>query len=96
LAFFVGLGSAFLLNRRFVFRGSTNRLGTQIFWFVAVNVVALAQTLLVSLLFADFILPWLGIHRFAHECAHAIGIVAPIATSFLGHKHFSFRTAQTP
>lgn len=91
LAFFVGLTSAFVLNRRFVFRESTNPLHRQASWFVAVNLFALAQTLFFSLLLAEIVLPYLGLGWHTKEIAHAIGIVAPLFTSYLGHKHLTFR-----
>jgi putative flippase GtrA len=95
LAYLIGLVTAFLLNRRFVFTDATNRLHHQMFWFVAVNAIALAQTLLVSLVVLRYVLPALGISWHAEEIAHAFGVVTPIATSFLGHKHFSFKATRT-
>ena len=91
IAYGLGMATAFLLNRRFVFLASVNRLHQQILWFVAVNVLALAQTLAVSLLLADVVLPAIGVTWHAHELAHAAGIVIPIVTSYLGHKHWTFR-----
>jgi putative flippase GtrA len=90
IAYLFGLTTAFLLNRRFVFTGATNRLHHQMFWFVAVNALALAQTLLVSLLFADYLLPRFGISWHAETIAHAIGVVTPVFTSYVGHKRLSF------
>lgn len=91
LAFFLGMTAAFLLNRRFVFQSSTNGLRQQVAWFVTVNLMALLQTLAVSLLLADFALPYLGMTRYAETVAHAIGIVVPIFASYLGHKRLTFR-----
>ncbi len=91
LAYLLGMATAFLLNRRYVFRGSTNRLHQQIAWFVAVNALALLQTLVVSLLLADLVLPRAGVTWHAREIAHAAGIVVPIFTSYLGHKKWTFR-----
>lgn len=91
LAYFFGMATAFLLNRRFVFPGSTNRLHQQVLWFVTVNLVALLQTLAVSVLLADFVLPRAGVTWYAEEIAHAIGIVTPILTSYFGHRSFTFR-----
>lgn len=91
LAFLVGLGAAFLLNRRFVFADATNGLHEQASWFVVVNLLGLAQTLLVSMLLAQLLLPWLGIRWHVEELAHAAGIVVPVLTSYLAHKRFSFR-----
>ncbi|MEP7042432.1 MAG: GtrA family protein [Dokdonella sp.] len=92
LAFFVGLGTAFLLNRRYVFRDAANELHQQAFFFFAVNMLGLAQTLCVSLLLAKWLLPLLGLHWHVEELAHAVGIAAPTITSYLGHKHYSFRS----
>jgi len=92
IAYLIGLITAFLLNRRFVFTGATNRLHHQMFWFVAVNSLALAQTIVVSLLCLHYVLPSLGIHWHTEEIAHAAGVVTPIFTSFIGHKRLSFST----
>ena len=91
VAYLVGLFTAFLLNRRFVFVEATNRLHHQVFWFTVVNLVAIVQTLLVSLLLADYVFPRLGLVWHAPEIAHAIGIVTPIFTSYVGHKKLSFQ-----
>jgi putative flippase GtrA len=40
---------------------------------------------------AYYVLPGAGITYFAPEIAHAAGIVVPVFTSYLGHKHWSFR-----
>jgi putative flippase GtrA len=90
LAYVIGLVTAFLLNRRFVFTGATNRLHHQMFWFLTVNAIALAQTLLVSLVFLRYVLPLLHVDWHAEEIAHAFGIVTPVFTSYLGHAHLSF------
>jgi len=90
-AFVVGITTAFVLNRALVFTASKNQLHQQMFWFLLINLGALALTLLVSLLFARIVLPALGIHSYAEEIAHALGILAPVITSYLGHKHLTFR-----
>ena len=92
LAYLVGMTVAFLLNRRYVFPDAANHTHHQIFWFAAVNLFALIQTLLVSLLFSEVLLPKMGIAWHAEEIAHAFGIVTPIFSSFVGHKHLSFKT----
>jgi putative flippase GtrA len=91
LAFLIGMATAFLLNRRFVFRWATSSLHHQVFWFVTVNLFALLQTLGVSLLLFDFVLPNLGATWHAETIAHAVGIVIPIFTSYLSHKRVTFR-----
>lgn len=91
IAFLFVLTVAFLLNRRLVFTQSTRAVHHQAFWFVAVNALGLAQTLIVSLLFAHYVLPFLGITWHTPEIAHALGVATPIMTSYIGHKHLSFR-----
>jgi putative flippase GtrA len=91
LAYVLGMATAFLLNRRYVFRGYTNRLHQQVVRFIAVNALALLQTLGVSLLLADIVFPRVGLSWHAQEIAHAVGIVVPIFTSYLGHKKWTFR-----
>jgi len=91
LAFCVGLCVAFVLNRLFVFREPGNPLHHQAFWFVVVNLAAVAQTLAVSLLLARALFPLIGFHWHADTIAHVVGVGAPVLTSFLGHKHLTFR-----
>jgi putative flippase GtrA len=90
LAYLAGLVTAFLLNRRFVFTEATNRLHHQMIWFLVINVIALGQTLIVSLLLAGYLLPQFGITWHAETIAHAIGVATPIFTSYVGHKRLSF------
>lgn len=94
LAFPVGLATAFLLNRRFVFRGAVNPVHRQASWFVIVNLAGLVQTLLVSIVLARWLLPLLGMRSHVEELAHAVGIAVPVVTSYFGHKWFSFRGSE--
>jgi putative flippase GtrA len=90
-AYLLGMAVAFVLNRRYVFPPGSNPLAAQIAWFVVFNALALAQTLVVSLLLARYALPALGWDWYAHEIAHAVGVAVPIVTSYFGHKHVTFR-----
>lgn len=93
MAFWVGLTTAFLLNRRYVFPQSVSGdARKQFFYFLAVNLFALLQTMVVSLVLAWYLLPALGITLWSREIAHLAGIAFPLFVSFLGHKYFSFRT----
>jgi len=92
VAFCAGLSTAFVLNRLFVFDRPTIPLREQLLWFSAVNLFALAQTMAASLLLEYWLFPAIGLHWHSETVAHAIGIVLPIATSYVGHKRLSFRT----
>jgi putative flippase GtrA len=93
-AFVVGLVTAFVLNRRYVFANGHDTAMRQFPRFVAVNLVGLAQTLVISLLINDYLLPGCGWHWHNAEIAHAIGIGVPVVTSYLGHKHLTFRATR--
>lgn len=90
VAYGIGMITAFVLNRTFVFTGAVNPVAQQAWRFVLVNLVAVLQTLAISLLFARWLLPLLGVDRHIETIAHAFGVVVPVFTSYLGHKHFSF------
>ena len=92
LAFCVGLTTAFVLNRIFVFKETVNPLHHQAFWFTVVNLAAVVQTLAVSLLLARWLFPSIGLDWHDETVAHAFGVAVPVLTSFVGHKHLSFRT----
>lgn len=91
LAYLVGMAVAFVLMRRHVFPPSQAPLARQVAIFSAVNALAVLQTLVVTLLLARWLLPRMGVATYVEEIAHVVGVCVPIFTSFLGHKHFSFR-----
>lgn len=93
-AYAVGMVLAFALMRQFVFGGAGQAMAPQVLKFIVVNMVALLQTLAVSLLLARWVLPALGVVRHAEAIAHAFGVVVPVFTSFLGHRHGTFRRAR--
>ena len=96
LAFVVGLLSAFVLFRLFVFPQTTGNQSTfgQLWRFTLINLVALPQTFLVSM-FLLHLMNRLGVGGSAETVAHSIGVIVPIVTSFLGHKYFSFASRKT-
>jgi putative flippase GtrA len=91
LAFFIGLSSGFLLMRFFVFKDAKSSSKSQAIWYVVVNMLALAQTFVVSLLMVKLIQSSFESTDTAEAIAHAVGVIVPVFTSFLGHKHFTFR-----
>jgi putative flippase GtrA len=91
LAYCVGMVVAFVLMRSQVFARSGTPMSHQVGKFVAVNVAAVLQTLVITLLLARWALPALGVQRFVEEIAHIVGVCVPVVTSYFGHKHFSFR-----
>lgn len=90
LAYITGMITAFILARIFVFRNNQQGLHRSVFFFVLVNIVAVAQTWVISMALAYYALPCLGISTFVPEIAHAVGVIVPVFTSYIGHKRFSF------
>ncbi len=90
LAYLLGMATAFLLNRLFVFNEAKNAIHHQALWFAAVNLAAVVQTLAVSLALAKWLLPAAGITTHAEAIAHSAGVVVPVVTSYFGHKRLSF------
>ena len=90
LAFPVALTVAFLLNRYFVFSATDGHAPSQYARFLLVNLVALVQVFVVSVLLARVIFPWAQFTWNAETVAHVIGVLSPIVTSYALHKSFTF------
>lgn len=90
-AYITGMITAFMLSRLFVFTESTQTVRHSIIYFVLVNLIAVLQTLAISLFLAYYALPALGVTHFIKEISHAVGVIVPVFTSYLGHKHWSFK-----
>jgi putative flippase GtrA len=91
VAYLIGMATAFVLARLFVFKQSTQAFHRSAGFFVLINVFAIFQTWLVSIILARHMLPAFGVNRFVPEIAHAIGVMVPVFSSYLGHKRWSFR-----
>jgi putative flippase GtrA len=91
LAYLVGMAIAFALMRQYVFDGRGKAIGPQVLWFTGVNMLAVLQTLVVSLLLARWALPALGVIEHAEAIAHAFGVAVPVLTSYVGHRNATFR-----
>jgi putative flippase GtrA len=91
LAYLVGMAVAFVLMRHYVFEGRGKALAPQIWKFTLVNLLAVAQTLIVSLVLAQWLLPWAGVTRHVDALAHAVGVAVPLVSSYFGHRLATFR-----
>jgi putative flippase GtrA len=77
--------------RVFVFQGAGKPIVPQVGKYVAVNLFALVQTLVISLVLARWLLPSVGIVEHAEALAHLVGVLVPVVTSYFGHKFLTFR-----
>ena len=90
-AYGVGMVTAYVLARRFVFVASRQIVRRSFAAFALVNLVAVMQTWLVSIGMRYLLLPLIGMAALVDLIAHGCGVIVPVFTSFLGHKHISFR-----
>ena len=91
LAYLTGMVTAFTLAKLFVFTQSQQKIHHSILFFILVNLIAITQTWAISMGLAYYVLPSLGVTVYTPEIAHAIGIIVPVFTSYIGHKRWSFR-----
>lgn len=91
LAYITGMITAFVLARLFVFKQSQQSVQRSVAFFILVNLVAVLQTWAISMGLAYYLLPSLGVSLFTREIAHAVGVVVPVFTSYIGHKRWTFR-----
>lgn len=90
-AYAVGMVTAYILARRYVFPGSGQSVKRSFAAFALVNLVAVLQTWLVSIGLRHLLLPMIGVVALVDLIAHGFGVIVPVFTSYLGHKHVSFR-----
>jgi putative flippase GtrA len=91
LAYVTGMATAYVLNRTLVFGAGDRGVPGEMLAFTLVNIAAVAQTLVISLVLAYYVLPGLGVVRHAETIAHVVGVIVPVFTSFIGHKYWTFR-----
>ena len=91
LAYGVGMLTAYVLARKFVFLQSRTSLRRSFAAFALVNLLAVLQTWLVSVGLRNWLLPLLGIVVLSDLIAHSVGVLVPVVSSYFGHKHISFR-----
>lgn len=91
LAYVVGMITAFVLSRLYVFEKSGRHHLHELRDFTLVNLLAAVQVWGISVGLAGYVFPAIGFHLYAPEVAHLIGLSVPAVTSYFGHKHFSFR-----
>jgi putative flippase GtrA len=90
-AYLVGMLVAFVLMRSHVFDANNSPLTPQVAKFLGVNLIAVFQTLVISLFLVHWMLPYVEDARRAEALAHFVGVLVPAVTSYIGHKFLTFR-----
>lgn len=96
-AFIVGMITAFILFRVFVFSEKRKKdsyrfnVVTQILWYIFINAIALLQTWGISIILYSYIFPYFEYQLYPDTTAHIVGVMVPVITSYIGHKFLTFR-----
>ncbi len=90
-AYAIGMVTAYVLARKYVFLHSTVTARRSFAAFALVNLFAVIQTWVVSVGLRNWLLPLLGIVVLRDLIAHTSGVLVPVISSYFGHKHISFR-----
>ncbi len=90
-AYLTGMATAYVLNRLLVFGPGDRGVPGEMLAFALVNLLAVVQTLVISLALAYYVLPAVGVVEHAETLAHVVGVIVPVFTSFVGHKYWTFR-----
>lgn len=91
VAYIIGMLTAYLLSRMFVFEKSSRTPLSELYYFSIVNLLAVCQVWGISVLLAEYLFPKSRFEFYPEEIAHIIGLSVPIFTSFIGHKYWSFK-----
>lgn len=95
IAYILGMVTAYLLSRMFVFEKSGRSMAGEIWRFTLVNLVALVVVFVVSVTLERWALPAMGWTWRTAEVAHGVGVLSPVLTSYLGHRYFTFGQARS-
>ncbi|WP_370677658.1 GtrA family protein [Pleomorphomonas sp. PLEO] len=90
LAYLLGMLTAYVLARIFVFVPSGRSLASELWRFTMVNLVSLAMVWSISVALARIVFPAIGFIWHPEDVAHVIGVLAPAVVSYFGHRFYTF------
>lgn len=90
LAYLVGMLTAYILSRNYVFETSGQTVEREMVGFIFINIIAVAQVWGVSILLYEYFFPAINWTFEPELLAHICGVVSPTFTSYFGHKYISF------
>jgi len=93
LAYLIGMLTAFLLSKYYVFENSGRAFNDELKDFTLVNIFAIIQVWFISVSLAEYFFPYISFNFHPEAVAHLIGLGIPAITSYFGHKYYSFRKA---
>jgi len=93
LSHICGMLVAYVLTRLFVFERSGRGTGSELGRFAVINVVSAAQTWLVAVGLVRLVFPAFAFETEPELVAHVVALALASATSFYGHRRYSFHKA---
>jgi len=91
LAYPIGMITAFLLTKYYVFEKSGRSLISEFKGFTIINFISVIQVWVISVGLVEYLFPEFSFTFYPEALAHFIGLGTLAITSYFGHKYFSFR-----
>ena len=89
ISYLIGMVTAFLLQRKYVFKSTKKSYKRSFAAFSLVNVFALIQVWSVSLLIKFWLINFIASVPLVEFIAHCFGVGIPAFTSYFGHKYIT-------
>ena len=90
ISYLIGMVTAFLLQRKYVFKSTKKSYKKSFAAFSLVNLFALLQVWIFSLLIKILLVNFISSIPLVEFIAHCFGVVIPVFTSYFGHKYITF------
>ena len=90
ISYLIGMVTSFLLQRKYVFKSTKKSYKRSFAAFSLVNLVALIQVWMVSLLVKFWLINFIASVTLVEFIAHCFGLGIPAFTSYFGHKYITF------
>tara|TARA_B100000242_G_C43036824_1_gene483387 strand:+ start:1320 stop:1733 length:414 start_codon:yes stop_codon:yes gene_type:complete len=90
IAYFFAIITAYFLAKIFVFKNKKVKVYRSFAFFFLVNIFAIFQTWMVTILFRNYIFEFINIDSNRDLFAHIIGVCVPVFSSYYGHKYITF------
>ena len=91
ISYGIGMITAFLLAKRFVFLNSNKSIKKSFPAFALVNLLSVLQTFFVSIFIKNWLINIFNNLSFIELISHSFGLGILVFTSFYGHKYITFK-----
>lgn len=92
IAFLIGMTTAYVLMKQFVFQETGQRISHEYIRFGIVNMISLAQVWIISIILLKITFPLINNKNISETLSHSIAVFTPVITSYFLHKYFTFKS----